>query len=51
MLDVLKERRTNNVGLNRLVVRSCRVHKVEYESKLRKLVGKVKWDNVTVVSR
>lgn len=49
LLDVLKERRDHNIGPQKLVVRSCRVHKVEYESRLKRLVKKVKWDNVTVV--
>lgn len=49
MLDVLKGRRDRDVGLKKLVVRSCRVHKVEYKSELRELVEKVKWDNTIAV--
>jgi hypothetical protein len=48
LLDVLKERRDHNLGLEKLVVRSCRVHEDEDELKLRELVKEVKWDNVTV---
>ena len=46
LLDVLKRRRDHNVGLKRLVTRSCRVHKVEYNPKLGELVKNVKWDNM-----
>jgi len=49
LLGVLKGRRDCNVGLRKLVIRSCRVHKAEYASKLRELVKEVKWDNVEVV--
>ena len=49
LLGVLKGRRDCNIGLKKLVVRSCRVHKGEYVSKLRELVKEVKWDNVEVV--
>jgi len=49
LLDVLKERRNRNVGLKKLAVQSCRVHKDEYKSKIRNLVKKVKWDNVEVM--
>ena len=49
LLFVLEERRNHDVGLKKLVVRSCRVQKVEYELKLREFVEEVKWDNVTAV--
>jgi len=49
LLDLLKERRDRNIGLQKLIVRSCRVHKAEYESSLRQLVKKVKWDSMAVV--
>ena len=45
----MEERRNHDVGLKKLVVRSCRVQKVEYELKLREFVEEVKWDNVTAV--
>jgi len=48
-LGVLKGRRDCNVGLKKLVIQSCRVHKVEWRSKLKELVKEVKWDNVEVV--
>jgi len=49
LLNVLKWRRDCNVGLRKLVVRSCRVHRAQYVSNLRELVKEVKWDNVEVV--
>lgn len=48
-MDVLKRRRKRKIGLKNLVIRSCRVHKDEYRSELRKLVKKVKWDNINVM--
>ena len=49
LLDVLKGRRDHNVGLKKLVVRSCRVHRVEYNPKLGEVVKNIKWDNMQVV--
>jgi len=49
LLAVLKGRRDCNIGLKNLVIQSCRVHKVELRSKLRKLVKEVKWVNVNMV--
>ena len=50
-MNVLKERRDNNAGLRKLAIRSCKVHEVEYKSKLRELVKNVKWgDNVRVLN-
>ena len=49
LLGVLRGRRNCNVGLKRLIIRSCRVHKAEYASKLREIVKEVKWDDVEVV--
>jgi len=49
LLSVLKGRRECDIGLKKLVIRSCRVHNAEYASKLRELAKEVKWDNVEVV--
>lgn len=48
-MSLLKERRDGNVGLKKLVIQSCRVHNLEYRSKLAELVNEVKWDDVEVV--
>ena len=48
-MAVLKGRHDGNVGLKKLAIQSCRVHKVEYMSRLKDLVKEVKWDNLEVV--
>lgn len=48
LVNVLKGRRICNVGLESLIVRSCRVHSSEYEADLRDLV-KVTWVDVTEI--
>lgn len=45
LLDALEERRDHDVGLRKLVVRSCRGRKAEYESRFCGIVEEVKWDN------
>ena len=47
LLGVLRWRRDCNVGLKKLVIRSCRVH--EYMPMLKELVQQVKRDNLEVV--
>ena len=49
LLGILKGRRDRNIGLKKLVIRSCRVHKIEYMARLMELVDEVKWDNLEVV--
>lgn len=49
LLDVLKGRHSCKVGLKKVAIQSCRVHKDECRSNLRKLVKKVKWDNIEVM--
>ena len=49
LVGVVGGRYYHGLGSTRLVVRSCRVHEVEDDVKLRKGVKKVEWDNVTVM--
>ena len=49
LLGVLKGRRDCNIGLKKLFIHSCRVHRVEWKSELKKLVKGVKWQNVEAV--
>ena len=45
--DTLAQRRERGVGLEGLVIQSCRVHSDGEEAKLKELVGKVAWEDVT----
>ena len=47
ILDVLRGRRDNNIGLERLIIRSCRVHRAhDDEGYFKGLVEEVKWVDV-----
>ena len=48
LIDILKKRYSSTY-FKKLVVQSCRVHEVGYESELRILVEEVEWEDVTVV--
>ena len=47
--NTLAWRREHNIGLKKLVVRSCRVHSDEGRVNLEKLVKKVTWEDVRVM--
>ena len=49
LFDVLKERYDHNLCLKKLVVRSCRMHEDEDESRFEEVVEEVEWDDVIVV--
>jgi len=49
LLGVVGGRYHHGLGLERLVVRSCRVHEVGDDAKIREVVKEVKWEDVTVV--
>lgn len=44
LLDFLKQRRHHEGGLKMLVVRSCKVHRVEYKLELKQLVKVFRWE-------
>lgn len=44
LLDILKGRHEDNLGLKRLAVRSCWMDEFEDEPKLREVVGEVEWE-------
>lgn len=46
--DILAWRREHNVGLESLVVQSCRVDSDGFKMKFEGLVEKVTWEDVTV---
>jgi hypothetical protein len=46
LLGILEERRTHNVGLKVLVIRSCHVPTLECEKELKDLVERIVWDEV-----
>lgn len=48
-MSVLKARCDFDIGLKKLVIRSCRVYKFEYVSKLRELVREVRSDDIQAV--
>lgn len=47
LLEALQERRDYGVGLETLVIQSCRVPTVEYKKDLEDFVEEVVWDDVT----
>lgn len=48
-MDALKEKRDRNIGLKKLVVRSCRVHESEYGWDLGELVEEDRWSDAIAV--
>ncbi|KAF9647225.1 hypothetical protein BDM02DRAFT_3188147 [Thelephora ganbajun] len=46
LLRLLEERRDHNIGLEKLVIQSCRVTTSKYKAELRGLVKKVTWQSV-----
>ena len=47
LLEILKERRAHNVGLEGLTIRSCHVPTLEYKEEFEGLVGNIIWEDVT----
>lgn len=47
-MSVLGGRRDHDIGLKGLVVKSCRVHRVEYMSELKELVKRMWWGDLVV---
>jgi len=47
LMGLLGARRTHDVGLKSLVVRSCQVYTLECEKEFKGLVKKVIWEDVT----
>ena len=46
LLDILEQRRTHDIGLKCLAIRSCGVFTLEYKQELEGLVEKLIWESV-----